>query len=392
MAAACRVWGIRLEDLRFVGGDVLGPAGMHTDPLCVSDGMICAQGRGRDVDLSGYMVLPGIIDVHGDGFERHLAPRRGAMKEMAEGLIATETELAANGITTGVLAQFVSWEGGLRGLTFADQVFRAIKETAPKLVTDLRAQLRLETHLLDLYPDIPEKMMQWGVEYIVFNDHLPHARLAQGRQPPRMVGQALKAGRNPDVHFQMMMDLHAHSDDVPVALDGLCAQLSAQGIRMGSHDDAQKPTRDDWHERGAHIAEFPETLEAAEAAKAKGDLVVLGAPNVVRGGSHKGNASAVDLIALGLCDAIASDYHYPSPRRAALMLAKTGLASFADAWGLVSSGPAKVLGLEDRGVLSPGKRADLVILDSETRRVAATLVKGRISHMAGDVATRFFAA
>ncbi|AVL52376.1 alpha-D-ribose 1-methylphosphonate 5-triphosphate diphosphatase [Roseobacter denitrificans] len=381
-----------MEDLRFVGGDVLGPVGMHNDPLCMSDGMICAQGAGRDVDLSGYMVLPGIIDVHGDGFERHLAPRRGAMKEMAEGLIATETELAANGITTGVLAQFVSWEGGLRGLTFADQVFRAIKETAPKLVTDLRAQLRLETHLLDLYPDIPEKMMQWGVEYIVFNDHLPHARLAQGRQPPRMVGQALKAGRNPDVHFQMMMDLHAHSDDVPVALDGLCAQLSAQGIRMGSHDDAQKSIRDDWHERGAHIAEFPETLEAAKAAKAKGDLVVLGAPNVVRGGSHKGNASAVDLIALGLCDAIASDYHYPSPRRAALMLAKTGLASFADAWGLVSCGPAKVLGLEDRGVLSPGKRADLVILDRETRRVAATLVKGRISHMAGDVATRFFAA
>lgn len=371
---------------------MLGPAGMHSDPLCVSDGMIRAQGAGRDVDLSGYMVLPGIIDVHGDGFERHLAPRRGAMKEMAEGLIATETELAANGITTGVLAQFISWEGGLRGLSFADQVFHAIKDTAPELVTDLRAQLRLETHLLDLYPDIPEKMMQWGVEYIVFNDHLPHARLAQGRQPPRMVGQALKAGRNPDAHFQMMMDLHARSDDVPAALDGLCAQLSAQGVRMGSHDDAQQSTRDDWHDRGAHIAEFPETLEAAEAAKAKGDLVVLGAPNVVRGGSHKGNISAVDLIALGLCDAIASDYHYPSPRRAALMLAKTGLASFVDAWALVSSGPAKVLGLEDRGVLSPGKRADLVILDGETQRVAATLAKGRISHMAGDVATRFFAA
>ena len=365
---------------------------MHHDPLSLRDGAISAQCAGRDIDLTGYMVLPGIVDVHGDGFERHLAPRRGAMKEMAEGLIATESELAANGITTGVLAQFISWEGGLRGLTFADQVFCAIKDTAPKLVSDLRAQLRLESHLLDLYPEIPEKMAQWGVEYIVFNDHLPHARLAQGRQPPRMVGQALKAGRNPDVHFQMMLDLHAQSADVPAALDSLCAQLRAQGIRMGSHDDAQETTRNAWHDRGVRIAEFPETLEAAQAAKAKGDLVVLGAPNVVRGGSHKGNISAVDLIARGLCDAIASDYHYPSPRRAALTLARTGVTSFAHAWGLVSSGPAQVLGLDDRGVLCPGNRADLVILDGATHRVAATLVAGRISHMAGDIADRFFPA
>lgn len=390
--AVYRAWGHKLEDLRFVGGNVLGPAGLHFEPLSLSDGMICDGCAGRAVDLSGYLVLPGIIDVHGDGFERHLAPRRGAMKEMAEGLVATEAELAANGITTGVLAQFVSWEGGLRGLEFADQVFFALLRTAPKLVTDLRAQLRLETHLLDLYDDIPEKLGQWGVDYVVFNDHLPHERLSQGRQPPRMVGQALKAGRNPDVHFQMMKDLHAQSGDVPAALDRLCCALGSQGIRIGSHDDAQKQTRDVWHDRGAHIAEFPETLEAAEAAKAKGDLVVLGAPNVVRGGSHKGNISAVDLIALGLCDAIASDYHYPSPRRAALMLAKTGLASFAEAWVLVSSGPAKVLGLDDRGVLSPGKRADLVILDAQTERVAATLVKGRVSYMSGDIAARFVSA
>ena len=96
-----------------------------------------------------------------------------------------------------------------------------------------------------------------------------------------------------------------------------------------------------------------------------------------------------ELIAMGLCDALASDYHYPSPRRAALMLAKTGLLDLAGAWALISSGPARVLDMQDRGTLAPGKRADLVILDADTHRVAATLAGGRISYMSGDVAARF---
>jgi alpha-D-ribose 1-methylphosphonate 5-triphosphate diphosphatase len=94
---------------------------------------------------------------------------------------------------------------------------------------------------------------------------------------------------------------------------------------------------------------------------------------------------------MGLCDALASDYHYPSPRRAALMLAKSGLLDFATAWAQVSSGPAQVLDLKDRGTLVPGQRADIVILDAKTHRVAATFSGGRVSHMSGDIAARFFA-
>lgn len=116
----------------------------------------------------------------------------------------------------------------------------------------------------------------------------------------------------------------------------------------------------------------------------------MGAPNVVRGGSHNGNLSALDLISMGLCHALASDYHYPSPRRAALMLAQSGLLDLAGAWALVSSGPAQVLGLSDRGTLAPGKRADIVVLDKATGRVAATFAAGRVSFMSGAVADRFF--
>ncbi|MEL7092435.1 MAG: alpha-D-ribose 1-methylphosphonate 5-triphosphate diphosphatase [Pseudomonadota bacterium] len=375
-------------EIDLIGAQVLGPDGFVLSTVSIAEGRIVPDPVGRAVDLGGYRILPGIIDVHGDGFERHVAPRRGAMKDITEGLRATEAELAANGITTGVLAQFVSWEGGLRGQDFADQVFAGVRAVRSSVVTDLIAQLRFEVHLLELYDSLPERISAWQVPYVVFNDHLPHDRLAEGRKPPRLTGQALKAGRNPDVHFQMLLDLEAQRDAVPAALDRLCPQLQAAGVRIGSHDDATAAGRSAWHARGAHVAEFPETVEAAQAARDAGDTIVLGAPNVVRGGSHKGNASAIDLIAMGLCDAIASDYHYPSPRRAALMLAHSGLLSLAEAWALVSSGPAAVLGLRDRGTLAPGLRADLVVLD-KADRVAMTLSGGRVSYMSGDIAARF---
>lgn len=380
-----------MADLKFQGARVLGTDGLDDRELCIAGEIIGENCDARCVDLSGFWVLPGIVDLHGDGFERHLAPRRGAMKQLAEGLVATEAELAANGITTAMLAQFISWEGGLRGLEFADQVFGAIRDTSAELVTDVHAQLRLEIHLLDLYEGLPDRMAEWGVNYIVFNDHLPHDRLEQGRRPPRMVGQALKAGRNPDAHFELMLGLHAQAGEVSAALDQLCAVLKERAIRMGSHDDATKTARNTWHHRGVRVAEFPETQEAAEAARDAGDAVILGAPNVVRGGSHKGNVSAIELISMGLCDAIASDYHYPSPRRAALMLAQSGVTDLAASWRLISEGPAKILGFEDRGTLAAGKRADVVILDAETQRVAATMVAGRFSYMCGEVAERFVA-
>ncbi|WP_299152045.1 alpha-D-ribose 1-methylphosphonate 5-triphosphate diphosphatase [uncultured Tateyamaria sp.] len=377
-------------EIDLVGADVLTPRGFGPATVSMSEGYIVADRAGRCVNLSGYKVLPGIIDVHGDGFERHMAPRRGAMKQMAEGLIAVEAELAANGITTGVLAQFVSWEGGVRSLEFADQVFGSLRDTRGALVTDLRPQLRFEISLLDLYKDLPKWIADWGVTYVVFNDHLPHDRLAEGRKPPRLTGQALKAGRNPEAHFQMLLELHAQAMQASEALGPLCATLAAQGVKLGSHDDSASHGHHMWHERGVTVAEFPETLEAAEAAQGVGNTVVLGAPNVVRGGSHKGNVSALDLVTMGLGDALASDYHYPSPRRAALMLTRTGVLDFAQAWALVSSGPAAVLGLDDRGILAPGKRADIVVLDAQDQ-VAATLSGGRVSYMSGDIAARFLA-
>ncbi|WP_425100843.1 alpha-D-ribose 1-methylphosphonate 5-triphosphate diphosphatase [Tropicibacter sp. S64] len=377
-------------EARLVGGRVLLPSGFEDGPLCLAEGQIVADGT-RDVDLSGYDILPGIVDAHGDGFERHMAPRRGALRERDAGMVAVAGELAACGITTAVLAQFWSWEGGLRGPEFAREVFESVALTAPTVPVDLRLQLRLETHCLDRFAEAEAAIEAFGIGYVVFNDHLPHDRLAEGKKPPRLTGQALKSQRNPEDYFRLLLDLHARGPQVPAALDGLCARLAAQGVLMGSHDDHSPADRAAWRARGVHVSEFPETFEAARAARAEGEAVILGAPNVVRGASHAGNASAQEMIAEGLCDALASDYHYPSPARAAWRCVELGLLDESKAWELVSSGPAKLLGLDDRGTLEPGKRADLIVMDRETRRIVATIAGGQVAHMSGAVAERFFA-
>jgi len=379
-----------MTPLDLTGAEVLLPEGLRPVTLSFDAGGIVDKSVGRSIDLSGFMVLPGIVDAHGDGFERHLAQRRGAMKQLDAGLVACEAELAANGITTAVLAQFISWEGGMRGPDFAAQVFKGVRDIRRQVVTDLRCQVRFETHLLEHYDALPAQLRDWGVSYLVFNDHLPHDRLLAGKTPRRLVGQALKAGRSPEKHHAMIQELHERGPDVPAALDALCPLLAADGVQMGSHDDQTAETRAAWRARGVQIAEFPETLEAAEAAHLGGDGVIMGAPNVVRGGSHNGNLSAVDLVAMGYCDALASDYHYPSPRRAAFMLADAGVVSLAKAWAMISAGPAALLGLTDRGALTPGKRADFVVVDKDTRRIAATFSGGRVSYMNGAVADRFW--
>ncbi|MBT9382926.1 alpha-D-ribose 1-methylphosphonate 5-triphosphate diphosphatase [Pseudooceanicola sp. CBS1P-1] len=370
----------------FTGARVLRPGGLIETPVGITEGRIVDAPCGRAVDASGFLLLPGIVDPHGDGFERHLAPRRGAMLDMGDGLAMLAVELAANGITTAMLAQFWSWEGGMRGPDFARAMLEAHAAVAPLQAVDLRVQLRVESHLLDDFDAIAACVERFGVGYVVFNDHLPHRQLSEGRKPPRLTGQALKSGRSPEAHLALMQALHQRSAEVGPAVAALVARLP--GVRFGSHDDDSAERRAFWRALGAGISEFPETLEAAQAAVAAGEPVIMGAPNVVRGASHAGKVSAQALIGQGLCAALASDYHYPAPRQGALKLAETmGLEA---AWALVSDGPARVLGMTDRGRIEAGLRADLLLLDPETGRVGATVAGGRLAYLGPEMASRFF--
>ena len=243
--------------LSFVNAKVLWPEGLVQEPLFIAEGLIAEASSGRQIDLTGYQILPGIVDLHGDGFERHLAPRRGAVKDLQSGFYALHSELASNGITTAVLAQFYSWEGGMRSPEFARTFLEHLEQFAPKVPSTLLPQLRFETHMLDHYTEFAALCARYAVPYVVFNDHLPHQALAQGKRPARLTGQALKSGRSPEAHLDLLKELHEKSDQVAAALPDLITALGA-GVFLGSHDDARVQDRQEAGLLRARIsANFP---------------------------------------------------------------------------------------------------------------------------------------
>jgi alpha-D-ribose 1-methylphosphonate 5-triphosphate diphosphatase len=374
-----------LPPLSLIGAKVLRPEGFSEAPVGVAEGLI-SDAQGHRVDLSGCLILPGIVDPHGDGFERHLAPRRGAASDLGQGLRAVEAELAANGITTAILAQFWSWEGGMRSPDFAAAFCTALADHDAR--ANLRLQLRLELGCYEAFDAALALIEQHEIGYVVFNDHLPHRQLAAGKRVPRLEGQALKSGRSPADHLALLTRLHDQIENARARLPALCAALARRGVLLGSHDDDTGPGRAFWRGLGASIAEFPVTADAALAAREGGDPIILGAPNVMRGGSHSKGINARDFLVPGAAVALASDYHYPAPLGAMSRLVADGW-DLAEAWPLVSSGPACILGLQDRGEVALGKRADLAIVDPGLSQVQATIAGGQLTYLAGPIAARF---
>jgi alpha-D-ribose 1-methylphosphonate 5-triphosphate diphosphatase len=377
-----------LPPIRLAGARVLRDGALHDTDLTIAEGLLSEEDAPA-VDLSGYLVLPGLVDLHGDGFERHLSPRPTAPFEKAEALRSAAAELASNGVTTAWFAQSWSWEGGFRAGSEAEAILVALDRVRPRLLPDVRMQIRLETHVLPEHPRVLDAVRRHGVDYVVFNNHLPEAvELARDR-PDRFAAWAAQHRRTPEEQMARVEAAMEQEPEVKGALARLAAEFLSLGVRLGSHDDADVETRAFYRGIGAAIAEFPTTEAAARAAREAGEPVLMGAPNVVRGGSQSGNIAAEALVASGLCDALVSDYYYPALAQAAWRLADVGALSFAAAWEAVSTVPARIAGLADRGRLDAGLRADLVVVDPATRTVEATIAGGRMAHLAGGAAQRF---
>lgn len=378
-----------LPPLRLVGAMVLTDDRLDSRGVGVVSGQI-TDGQGLpEVDLTGFWVMPGIVDLHGDGFERQVFPRPSAPFPLGPALAATDREAASHGVTTCYLAQSWSWEGGMRGPERAEALMAAVRDHRARALTDLRVQLRAETHLVDEVPRLIAAVERFRVDYVVFNDHLEEGFQMRRANPDGFAHWARKAGLTEADLAARMEAAREQARAVPRALCALAEAFDRLGVTYGSHDDPDAETREVYRMIGARVAEFPTRFRAAAAAKAGGDPVLMGAPNVVRGGSQAGNVAAVELIRQGLCDGLVSDYHLPALPLAVWKLVDDGILPLERAWALVSSGPARVLGMVDRGRLDVGLRADLVVVDQETREIAATIAGGRLSHLSGRAAARF---
>lgn len=377
-----------LPPLRLTGAKVLCDGALQDRCVALAGGRITDDPLPA-VDLSGYLVLPGIIDLHGDGFERHIAPRPSAPFPMATGLATTDREAAAHGVTTAWLAQGWSWEGGHRSPDTAEALMAALADYRPRALTDLRLQIRAETHFTEAEDRLIAAVERHAIDYVVFNDHLEEGYRMSRSQPADFAYWARKL-RIATEDLQSRMDAaRSRARAVPRHLCRLAETFDRLGVSYGSHDDPNGETREFYNMIGARIAEFPLTRAAAAAAHAMGNPVLMGAPNVVRGGSQSGNIAAEDLISEGLCDVLVSDYHMPALPLAAFALADRGVLPLARAWEMISTRPAAVMGLADRGYIAPGLRADLVILHAETRAIEATISGGRLSHLSGEAGHRF---
>ncbi|MEL7344881.1 MAG: alpha-D-ribose 1-methylphosphonate 5-triphosphate diphosphatase [Pseudomonadota bacterium] len=377
-----------LPELRLTGAEILRDDVIARDEVTVANGRFADAG-GAPVDLSGYLVLPGIIDLHGDAFERHVAPRMTAPFSIKTGLIGTDRDCAVCGVTTAWIAQSWSWEGGPRGPEYAIALMEALKAYRARAATDLRIQIRCETHTMDDETRLIQAVRRYGIDYVVYNNHLVEL---DNLELEDFAFWGKKAGRSGQEHRDLMRNMVERSHEVPAYLERLAAEFARIGATTGSHDDDSAEMRARFRALNAPISEFPTGFEAAQAARDHGEPILMGAPNVARGGSQSGNISAMDLVKADLCDALVSDYFYTALADAAFLIADEGVRDLAQAWRMISTTPAEILGLRDRGRIETGLRADLTVLDAQTRTVAGTMAGGRFTHLSGDLAGRFIAS
>lgn len=336
------------------------------------------------LDATGLLVLPGLIDVHGDAFERQMMPRPGVGIDLELALIETDRQLVANGITTAFHGVTRSWEPGLRDAATARAILLAIEQLRPRLAADTRCHLRHETFNLDGEEEILAWIAERRVGVVAFNDHLTGTIKVRHR-PEKMAKMVERSGLTADAFDALVDSVADRADEVPTSIARLAAAAEAAGIPTMSHDDMNVEQRRWYAALGVDIAEFPMTAAVAETAVADGVPTVFGAPNVLRGGSHTGCPDAAEMAVRGWCSVLASDYFYPALLQAPFILGRKCGIPLAAAWPLVSTNAADALGLLDRGRIAEGARADLVLVEVEANglaRAVATIADGRLVHLA----------
>lgn len=374
---------ILIEGGRTLIGNALEDASIHIAHGTITEVPSRGSTASLRLDSAGLIALPGIVDMHGDAFERQMMPRPGVDFPVDVALVDSDRQAIANGITTVFHATTWSWEPGLRGTENAHRLLDAIEGMRPQLAADTRFHLRQETFNLDAEPTIAEWLAAGRVDLLAFNDHM-HMTAASMNNPKKRARMVERSGLG-ETEFDLLVErVMTGADKVPASIARLASIGRDNSVPLLSHDDESPDQRTHFRSLGIAVAEFPINEATARAAVEGGDFTVFGAPNVVRGGSHTGWTSAAEMVSKGLCSILASDYYYPAPLLAAFRLAADDILPLPQAWALVSRAPAAATGLHDRGQIAAGKRADILLVDAGEPlrpRVVAVIAGGRMVHL-----------
>lgn len=337
--------------------------------VAVEDGMIAAIDRGTGLvpgafDCEGDIVVPGLVELHTDNLDRHVTPRPKVRWHAGSALMAHDAQMAAAGITTvfDALAVGDIIDGSSRMATLRDMVAAVTAGVASGyLRAEHRLHLRCEVSTataVEMFTSLADNPL---VGIVSLMDHTPGQRQFVHEEQYRTYFM----GKYGFSHAEMD-EFSRHQRDNADRFSGLHRRAIAalardRGFTLASHDDATADHVAEAAELGTRLAEFPTTIAAAKASRTAGMAVMMGAPNLIRGGSHSGNIAAADLAAAGDLDLLSSDYVPVSLLAAAFRLHQGPLGfSLPAAINTVSRNPARTAGLDDRGVVAVGKRADLV--------------------------------
>ncbi len=357
------------SELLLTNARVVGREELFDGSVRIRDGLIADVERGvsilpRGQDLDGDYLLPGLVELHTDNLEKHFSPRPGVRWHARSAVMAHDAQIVSAGITTvfDALALGDVLDGSTR-INHLEEMAEAVTRMAASGMTRAEHHLHLRcelsySHLMELFERFVGEEI---VKLVSVMDHAPGQRQFADMDKFREYYQGKY--KMSDRELELFIDRvrsdsakysdHHRRDIVKMSRD--------RDLPVASHDDATGEHIDEAVEFGMVIAEFPTTIAAARAASDRGMHVLMGAPNLVRGFSHSGNVSARELAGEGLLDTLSSDYFPASLMHAAFVMAdEVEGITLPDAVATVSANPAEAAGMEDRGRIETGRRADLV--------------------------------
>lgn len=320
------------------------------------------------LDAEGDFLIPGAIDLHGDDIEFEigaLGPRAGSRRMPVEvGLIQSDKNAVAWGITTKLHAiAYFEDEAKGRSKRLSGAIMDAIAryQDEGQLLAEHWVDLRYE---VTADPDYTlEAMAHPVVRMISIMDHTPGEGQFADIEAYKSLNRQLTDADDSELE-ELVMEKIARRNLKGEHQARVGARARDLGLLVASHDDISAAKVDEMHALGARLAEMPVRIEAAERARSLGWTVTMAGPNILRGGSASGNLNAVDALAAEALDAICSDYYPPSLICGAFRFVEEGRADLPKAIALITHGPARALGLTDRGRIAPGLRADLALVST----------------------------